>query len=309
MSITFDVPALDIPPGEDGSARLKHNSDFMAVAHGWNSTVKTINGMIDKLNGLLDKVGGPQIGKIPWTDLEQTIVFPLSGNYQRIQANANSCLQFESHGTREFSFNITQVSAKLALGTFRGEAATALAVQMEAFALVVEAAGGAISLASAAFDGVATVSEELAVEIEDLLVTLGRKLARVVSKILGRVSSWIGWLALAWDILDHGWHVVTDIIDDITDVIHGIEALIDLKSTVEGWVEQVKADLDGLKQFVTFISELPHIAANASLDTLPPVSIAQIQQTVNDIEVVYGDPEADGQETVGRVGATTAAQH
>jgi len=301
-AVTFNIADIDIPVADDGDQKLTHNSEFMAIADGWNKTVGTINDLIDKLNPIIGKLGW-HIDKIPWTDLEETVVFPLSGNYKRIQANGGNCKNLDSDGTWQFSYNVGRVATNLTTTkTFRGEAALALAGRMGAFALVVEAAGKAISLAKVAFDGVAKVSEEIAVLVEDALVFLAKKLAELSGKLLSRVAGWIGWAKLAWDVARHGIGVVTDFVDGVQEVYAGIKALIDLKDTIEKWVDQVKADLADLKNFVEIMRKLPNVGNDVGLADLAPLKIADVRKSVATIKTVYGDPEKDGQGTLDDLG-------
>lgn len=299
MAVSFDLSDIEIPVAADGEQKLTHNSDFMAIAKGWDDTVGTINDLIGKLNPIIDKLGW-HVDPIPWTDLEAGVVFPLSGNYKRIQANGANCANLDEDGTQQFVYNLGRVSGNLATTrTFRGEAADALIARMGAFALVVEAAGKAISLAKVAFDGVAEVSEEIAVLVEDALVFLAKKLADLSSKLLSRVAGWIGWAKLAWDVARHGIGVVTDFINGIEDVVNGIRALIDLKNTIEGWVEQVKADLADLKNFVDIMRKLPDVGGDVGLADLAPLKLADLRKDVSKIKTSYGDTETDGQGTLG----------
>lgn len=301
----FRVHDIKIDDPEEGEDTLKHNSEFQAIATGWNDTVAGINDAVDALNGLIHHFSDYSVPKIPWTDLEATIVYPLSGNYKKIQGNADACHKLDNQGTQQYLTNVTQVSGELSLGSFSGQAALALATRMEAFGLIIEGAGALISAASGAFTGIAKVSEEIAIKVENAIITVANKLLKVLAKVVSKVDGIAGWVSLAWDVCWHGWGFIEDIVHDIEDLISAINLLFTLKDKIESWIETVKSDLATLKKWYEMILKLPDVGS-VSIEDLPPVSVDDVKKSVGQIKKTYGDVEKDADGTLSDVDATTS---
>ena len=87
-----DVAAtLEEPP--EGSQKVRgHDKTYGEIRDGFDAVRDACNEGIDKVNGWLSQAGrSEQLPRLTDDSLDEYVVFPLSGNYYRIQQNGSAC--------------------------------------------------------------------------------------------------------------------------------------------------------------------------------------------------------------------------
>lgn len=288
---SFVVKDLDLPAPGEGTDTMKHDPDWNMVSDGYDACRDTINSGIDRINGL--GAPGVHLDRLSDKSLEDYIVYPLSGNYLKIQGNAEACDNVGS-AMSEWGTNFSIFSAKVT-AALRGEVSGTLILHLNVYNLVMKAVGSCIDAGSVVFTEIAKVSEKIAVAVEKALVLMGKTLLRVSKKIASRVLGWIGWATLAADIIKNGFSAITDIYDDVMACVHIITACSDLVETIKAWAEEAAAKLKTFEKLMEIVRSLPG-TSSGGLDGLPPVHVHVVEDTLADI--TYGNetggPKSDG---------------
>lgn len=281
----FTVADLDLPDPGEGKDALKHDPDWNMVSDGYDACRDTINSGIDRINGL--GAPGVHLPRLSDKSLEDYIVYPLSGNYLKIQGNAEAC-DVVGSAMSQWGTNFSIFSAKMT-AALRGEVSGALILHLNVYNLVMKGVGGCIDAGSTVFTQIAKVSEEIAVAVEKALVVMGKTLLRVSKKIASRVLGWLGWALLAKDLLERGFDAITDIYDDVMACIDIITACFDLVDTIKAWAEEAAGRLKQFQKLAEIVRSLPG-AGSGGLDDLPPVHLHVVKNTLADI--TYGTEDA-----------------
>lgn len=267
MGTTFDLrqvtPLLVTPSAGGQQYADDHNSTFTEIDGTWDSIRDEINGKIDWLNGLPLPDFVPTVQRLPETSLEEWVILPLSGDYRAIQANAEAC----RHADAAFGVwgeNFVAIATGM-FGEWEGEAALAFQAHLALFGKAMTAVGAVVGWGSEAFDVIAKFSEQLAIRVENIVVKLAQKLIALLEKVIKKSAGFWGFLATAFEVITEGTHVVTDIIEDVQEVIDLIYACVDLIDTIEAWAEEVRTKLEQLHEVVDVVRSIPEIASNLSL--------------------------------------------
>jgi hypothetical protein len=276
---------------EPGNAELNHNNKFDAAATGWETAANTINWGIDILNGF-----GAGIDTIE-TDLRAYIVYPLSGDYAKIRANANACTNVDK-AMENWGSNFSRMSYKVTTA-LTGESSLGFVAQLELYDVVMRLIGAGIGKGRVVFDRIAQVSEKIAVEVEDVLVILGEKLAKLATKIGSRFVPGAGWALLVWDILTKGLGVVQDIIDDIALVKEIIEDCFSLVEEIEAWAQTQAERLEKFQELLDIMQDLPLVGEGGGLDSVSG-AVQPIIDRLSGIETDFGaDTNEEGDDLDG----------
>ncbi|MBS45187.1 MAG: hypothetical protein CMH83_18855 [Nocardioides sp.] len=279
-----------LSPPDDGESQLKHPEEFDWAAGAYDDARDTINEGIAKLNTL------PQIHITPLSSksLRDYIVFPLSGNYLKIGANANAATHTKD-GMLVFAENFVRMSGKTTAAV-DGRAGGALALHIGLYGAVMGAVGVAVQAGGTVFNDIAKVSERIAVAVETAMVKMLKILTRVAKKIITKVLSWVGWLSLAIEVAERGWAAITDIWDDIVAAKDIIETCWDLKEKIEAWAERCAERLDTFKEIVDLVRELPQARGEGGLENLPHVQETVFENDLAQIDVDFGDDPGPGED-------------
>jgi len=235
MGLPAPLP-VDLSEPEGGAERA-HDATFVAWDRGFDALRDTINLGIRVINEV-----GAGLRELPHGSLEDLLVVPLSGDYTAIRANAVACHQVED-ALAGYAAGCTALS--LAAATrWRGHAAAAYLVRLDAHALAAHGLGRLVGEGALVFDEIADFCEDLAVRVEELVVELGETMARLVRKLLSRVSGPAGWATFATELAFKGLDAVTDIVDDVRRVLAIIDTLQELQDSVRDWAEEQRARLD-----------------------------------------------------------------
>ncbi len=282
---TFDVDPLDLPAPGPGADTFPHDTEWDAISGGYDACRDTINSGISKINSL----GVVHVPSLSEKSLEDYIVFPLSGNYLKIQGNAAAC---DTTGAAMTSWagNFVTFAAKSELA-MEGQAGSALMLHLGVYGAVMAAVGKCIDAGSAVFSVIADTSEKIADKVERALVRMGKLLLKVSTKIAARVLSWFGWTMLAAEIVEKGFDAITDIYDDVMACIDIITMCFDLVEVIRAWAEEAAAELKKFEELSEVIQQLPG-SSPGGLEQLPPVNIDIVEGQLSDI--TYGDEDAAG---------------
>ncbi|MAS55514.1 MAG: hypothetical protein OSB43_02290 [Nocardioides sp.] len=275
-------------PGE-GSKTIPHNKEWESITDGFDALRDTINSGIDKINSL----GVVSVDRLTEKSLDEFVVYPLSGNYLKIQGNAEACDNVDNAMT-EWSGNFSRISGK-SLAAMGGDVGASLVAHLELYHLVMRGVGEIVGLGSKVFDAIAKMSEKIAVSVENALVTMAKILLRVSTKIVSRVLSYFGWLLLAKDIVTKGTAAITDIVDDVKLCIEIIQACFALKDAIEEWAESCAEQLEAFEEMVTLVSQLPQAREGGGLGGLPPIDPGTFETDLADITYDFGDSAASEQ--------------
>jgi hypothetical protein len=282
-----EVAPLLSAPG-DGEKTIQHNKDWEAITESFDGLRDTINSGIRKINS----VGVVHIATLTEKSLDEYVVYPLSGNYLKIQGNASACGKVEEAMT-VWSGNFSRISGK-SVAAMGGDVGVSLVAHLELYHLVTRAVGELIGLGSRVFDTIARVSEEIAVAVENALVTMAKILLRVSKRIASRILGWIGWMLFVKDLVEKGAAAVTDIIDDVKMAIEIIDACFELKDAIVEWAEEKQAQLEAFEEMTNIVKELPRAVAGGGLGDLPPVDPQVFETTLGDITYDFGESGTAG---------------
>ncbi len=285
--------ALDAPAEQ--SRGKGHDPAFITASETFDSVRDACNSAIDWVNGAADSVGlGRPIPMLPTKGLDQYVVYPLSGDYLRIQLNAEACRFFgKAMKTWGNNFGVIGLNRALAID---GEAGVAMSVQMGLYSLAVRGMGGVVSKGSAVFDYVAKISERIAIRVEKALVELGERLLRLSSKLGRWGRGWWGAAMLAKDLASDGLDAINDVIDDVKYVISAIEACFELKDAVEAWCETQGERIKAFKEILDFIKTLPSVELGVPLGEVPDIDPGEIKDRLNDIAPDFGEDGGDAED-------------
>lgn len=286
---------------EQGKRQLKgHDKGFDDIDAGWDATRDGINSAIDSINGLLAKVTSFQLPRLTEKSLEQLIVLPLSGDYYAIGANANACTVMHD-GLFKWGQNFSIVSADAPLA-FRGDAAAAFLLGLNAFRLVVDAIGEVFNAGKGVFNDVARVSEAIAIRVAKIERVLIEKLLKLLGKLVSKFTSWIGWIEFAGEIATKGKAAVTDIWNDIKDVVTAIEDAFKLVDTVKTWAQTAADRLKTFEDIVDLAKNLPKMTPDQALKNLhvDPALQKVLDEIFKEFPPVDKDAEGDLNREVNR---------
>lgn len=95
---------LGDPP--EGSQKVRgHDRTYGEIRDGFDAVRDACNDGIDKVNGWLEQAGrSERLPRLTEKSLDEYVVFPLSGNYYRIQQNGSAC-KILKDGTDAWSTN------------------------------------------------------------------------------------------------------------------------------------------------------------------------------------------------------------
>ncbi|WP_101523418.1 hypothetical protein [Nocardioides houyundeii] len=290
-SFPLQDPADDLKEPSAGEDRQKHDKDWNAVSSGYDGCRDTINSAIDRINSL--GVPGVDLPRLSEKSLQEHIVFPLSGNYRKIQGNAEAC-GFVEDAMWTWGGNFSALSGKL-VAAMRGDVQLALFAHLNLYNVVMKSVGTCVQAGSVVFDGIASMSEKIAVAVEKALVVMGKTLLRVAKKLASRVLGFFGWMMLAKDLVTRGIAAITDIVDDVRACIEIIDACFDLVDSIKAWAAAQAAALDAFKGIVDAVTQLPMATVGGGLGDLGPVDLPTFETKLGEITYNFeGDPVATG---------------
>lgn len=275
-----DVAAkLEEPP--EGSQKVHgHDKTYGEIRDGFDAVRDACNDGIDKVNGWLSQAGrSEQLPRLTDKSLDEYVVFPLSGNYYRIQQNGAACKILRA-GMDEWGTNFGLLTANAALA-FEGKASAAFAGQLGAYGLVMKGVGAVMSSGSAVFDSIATVSERIAIQVEKTLIEMGKRLLKL-AKVVGKrfLGGWISVAALIKDLAQHGLSVITDVVDDVKWCIAAIDKCFSLKDEIEAWAQTQADRLAAFKEIASIVNELPFVDIGTPLEGVEVPDLGTISDTL-----------------------------
>ncbi len=283
----LDEVGPKLSPPDEGEKTRQHNQEWEAIAEGFDVLRDTINSGISKINS----VGVVTIASLTEKSLDEYVVYPLSGNYLKIQGNASACGKVDEAMT-VWSTNFRDIAGK-SVAAMGGDVGLSLMAHLELYHLVTRAVGELIGLGSTVFDTIASFSETIAVAVENALVTMAKILKRVSTRIATRILGMFGWALFVKDLIEKGSAAVTDIVDDVTMAIDIIHACFELKDSIEEWAEEKAAQLKAFEEMVTMIKELPGAVSGGGLGSLPPVDKTLFESSLAAITYDFGSGDSD----------------
>lgn len=296
----LDVAAvLEDPP--EGSQKVRgHDRTYGEIRDGFDAVRDACNTGIDKVNGWLGQAGlDYRLPRLTEKSLDEYVVFPLSGNYYRIQQNGSACGILRD-GMDAWGTNFAQLIPN-ALLAFEGQASAAFGAHLGAYGAVMKGVGAVMSSGAGVFDSIATVSERIAIEVEKMLIEMGKrllKLAKVVSKRF--LGGWASAALLVKDLVEHGTAVIQDVIDDVQWCIDAIDRCFELKDEVEAWAQTQADRLEAFKEIVSIIDQLPFVDLGAPLDDLEAPDLGDISDALDGItpDFTQSDDGQDAEDTL-----------
>jgi hypothetical protein len=254
MALTVPVRDLLLPDPELGGRALHHDAGFERLDGTFDDIRDTINFGIRQLNHL----PGCHLPTLTEESLEQLLIQPLTGDYPRIRQSADAC-RIAARALQGWAHDVGLLSVRVA-PVWAGQAAAAYVAQTATYAVVADTAGVLVGRGSLVFEELADFSEWIAVEAERLVDRLARALRRLIERVLTRLNGPVGVAATVVDALQHGTDVVTDLIDDVLEVIDLIEQGRDLVTRARSTVGRIHDELHHLTQLRALLptaAELP----------------------------------------------------
>lgn len=287
----FAIADLALDPPRVGDRELHHDETFTTWDRVFSGVRDGINLAIDHLNHV-----GAGLPRLPDGSLEDLLVVPLTGDYRLIRQNGNACAVVQD-AMSDWAANIGWLAHE-SVARWHGASGLAFAAHLEAYDLVVRAAGRLIGLGRQVFDGVADVSERLGVQAERIIVALGRLLRRLAIRIAEKLAGAGGWAKLALDLVTKGLRTVTDILDDIRLVVELIDAAVEVRDAIREWAEVQRARLEILADLPDLLRALPELGAPGAAD---PEAIERLRATAR--TAGRGGTAAAAAEAIGRLRA------
>lgn len=299
-----DVAAdLEDPP--EGSQKVRgHDRTYGEIRDGFDGVRDACNDGIDKVNGWLAQAGRPErLPRLTEKSLDEYVVFPLSGNYYRIQQNGSACKILKTGmSTWGDNFALLGVNSGLA---FRGDTNAAFVAHLGAYGLVMKGVGAVMSSGSKVFDSIATVSERIAIQVEKALVEMGKKLLKL-AKVVGKrfLGGWVSAALLVKDLAEHGLSVITDVVDDVKWCIAAIDKCFELKDEIEAWAQTQADRLEAFKEIAEMIDQLPFVDIGTPLNDLEAPDLGDISDILDGIDPDFTQSEEgqEAEETVDEAG-------
>ncbi|CAN5470306.1 hypothetical protein BH09ACT12_BH09ACT12_17450 [soil metagenome] len=287
-------PSLEAP-GE-GEKTLAHNKEWEAITDSFDALRDTINSGISKINS----IGVVTIERLTEKSLDEFVVYPLSGNYLKIQGNAAACDQVRE-AMSVWSMNFSRISGK-SVAAMGGDVGLSLVAHLELYHLVTRAVGELIGLGSSVFNAIAKVSEKISVSVENALVTMAKILLRVSTRIASRLAGMFGWMLFVKDLVEKGAAAITDIIDDVKMAVEIISACFELKDAIEEWAAEKVAQLEAFEEMADIIQQLPAAVAGGDLGGLPPLDPVKVESSLADITYDFGEDPGPGDQLDDQLG-------
>lgn len=275
-------PLLTAPP--EGTQRQRgHDRTYGEIRDGFDGARDACNKGIDKVNGWLESAGRDErLPRLTEKSLDEFVVFPLSGNYYRIQQNASACGIFQQ-GMSAWGTNFGVLAGDSILA-FEGRAQVSFMAQLGAYGLVMKTVGGIIQLGSGVFDSIAVVSEKIAIQVENALIEMGKRLIKL-AKVVGKrfLGGWVSLALLIKDLAEHGLAVITDVVDDVKRCIEIIDKCFELKDEVEAWAQTQADRLKALKEIADAVKQLPSVGLGTSLTDVPTLNLGPVTEALGAI--------------------------
>ena len=217
-------------------------------------------------------------------------MFPLSGDYYRIQQNGAAC-KILKKGMSDWGDNFTRLSVSSVLA-FEGRANLAFAGQLNVYNVVMKAVGGAVSAGSGVFDSIAKVSEKIAIRVEKALIQMGKKLLKL-AKVVGKrfLGGWASAALLIKDLAQHGLSVITDVVDDVKWCIAAIDKCFEMKDEIEAWAKTQADRLEAFKKITEMIKQLPKVDLTVPLDSIEAPDLSSIQDVLSSSAPDFSETE------------------
>lgn len=250
--LPFDVPGLLVAPAVDTSTL-----DLPADWRTWDYYFQKVRDAINTFASVADQVPHVDLGRLPEGSLAHVLIKPFCGDWDRIRANGTASVA-AADAMAAASGNVALTPVFL-LDGWQGRAALAASVHVEGYALVTRGLAEVVRAGKLAFAGVGRMSQEYGEAAIRIITPLGRLLVRVVGKIMSRLGGWVGWLKTAAEVATDGLERVRDIYEDIRRIIQLVRDLIELKSQIEDWVAEVRAQLAVLLELPEIVSGLPRL--------------------------------------------------
>lgn len=286
-----DVAAkLEDPP--EGSQKVRgHDKAYGEIRDGFDSVRDACNDGIDKVNGWLSKAGrSEQLPRLTEKSLDEYVVFPLSGNYYRIQQNGSACKILKT-GMSTWGDNFATLGGNTVLA-FEGQTQGAFVAQLGAYSLVMKGVGTVMSTGSTVFDSIATVSERIAIQVEKTLIEMGKRLLKL-AKVVGKrfLGGWLSVAALIKDLAQHGLSVITDVVDDVKWCIAAIDKCFSLKDEIEAWAQTQADRLEAFKEIADIVNQLPFVDIGTPLQDVEVPDLGDISDLLSDIDPDFTQSE------------------
>lgn len=284
-----------VDPPEGKQQLYGHDKTYGEVRDGFDQIRDTCNKGIDKINGWLAQAGrSERLDRLTESSLDEYLVYPLSGNYYRIQQNGSAC-KILQQGMNTWASNFTALS-KNSLTAFEGKAQISFVAQLTAYNLVMRAVGGVTSAGSVVFNSIAKFSERIAIKVEKVIVEMGKRLLRL-SKVVAKrfLGGWASLALLLKDLAEHGLAVITDVVDDVKWCIDAIDACFDLKDEIEKWAQTQADRLEAFKEIAQLVTNLPTVTIGMPLNEVPPLPKGPLKDLLDGVTPDFGQTE-EGEE-------------
>jgi hypothetical protein len=286
-----DVSAkLEDPP--EGRQKVRgHDRTYGDIRDGFDAVRDACNDGIDKVNGWLGQAGrSERLPRLTEKSLDDYVVFPLSGNYYRIQQNGSAC-KILRDGMDQWSTNFQLLVPNSALA-FEGRAQTSFVAHLGAYSLVMRGVGAVMSSGYTVFESIATVSERIAIQVEKALVEMGKKLLKL-AKVVGKrfLGGWVSAALLVKDLAEHGLAVITDVVDDVKWCIAAIDQCFSLKDEIEAWAKTQADRLDAFKEIADIVAQLPSVDLGTPLQDVEVPDLGDISDILDGIDPDFTQSE------------------
>ncbi len=217
-------------------------------------------------------------------------MFPLSGNYYRIQQNGSACKILKT-GMSTWGDNFATLGGNTVLA-FEGQTQGAFVAQLGAYSLVMKGVGTVMSTGSTVFDSIATVSERIAIQVEKTLIEMGKRLLKL-AKVVGKrfLGGWLSVAALIKDLAQHGLSVITDVVDDVKWCIAAIDKCFSLKDEIEAWAQAQADRLEAFKEIADIVNQLPFVDIGTPLQDVEVPDLGDISDLLSDIDPDFTQSE------------------
>lgn len=234
----------------------------------WDEAFQKIRDTINKLLELVDLIPGVDPGRLPGGNLEQIVIYPFTGDWNRIRMNGDAC-KIWGDATVALGENVKAIPKGM-LGHWWGQAQLAFDAQHIAYGYVLKAIGSLVEHGKVLFDKIGDMSQKIGERAMRILVRLGTKLLSLVKRIGSRFGGWFAWAKTAYDVATKGIDAISDIWYDIKDCIEQVKNIMELAEKVRAWVSDSIGKLKALGDLDSLMEQLPQVAEVALKDLTTP---------------------------------------
>ena len=284
-----DVQATLTPP-EQVESHLKVPPEWKT----WDSLFQTVRDAINEFIDVANHVPGIDLKPLPGGNLNDLVIKPFTGDWDRIRMNGEACKILEK-GVDGYAKNTLAIPIDMG-PHWTGQAAVAFSGVATVFGVVMDRVGNVMAKGQLVYEKIGRVSQRIGETAIKVIVSLGKLLGRLASKIAQRFSNWIAWVKTTADVIANGLEPVMDIYNGVKRVIDLVDHVFEMKTRVEEYIDRMNKALEVFTHIPDVVDELPTLGQIVLREAKPPTkdeAEAGAADATEDIDPVPATDAAD----------------